>query len=255
MSLQIFAALAAIGIGYAVSKAIRQQRSGKKRVLVVVTSHSDLGSTGKKTGFWLEEFAVPYYVLKDSGFDITVASPKGGVAPIDPKSDDASSETEITKRFRSEPESMKMITTTKKLGEMDEKSFDAIFFPGGHGPMWDLAEDPNSKALIEKFFLHKKPIAAVCHGPAVFKHTASVIKGRSLTGFSNAEEVAVELDKVVPFSLEDVLKQHGGNYKCGPNWAPYVIVDSKSNQSLLITGQNPASSEGVAMELVKALRG
>jgi len=218
----------------------------------VLTSHGQLGSSGQPTGFWLEELASPYYILKDAGFDLVLASPKGGPSPIDPKSEEPSYQTEYTKRFKADPEAMKAVSSTKKLAEIDEGQFVGIFYPGGHGPLYDLANDSQNFWLLEKFSRARKPIAAVCHGPAAFRKTPSIVKGFAVTGFSNAEEAQVGMDKLIPFALEDMLKENGARFTCGPAWTPHVITD---NNGLLITGQNPASAAGVALELVKTLRG
>lgn len=224
-----------------------------KKVLFVLTSHEDLGNTGEKTGFWIEEFAAPYYLLKDKGIDITLASPKGGQPPIDPKSDQADAQTPATIRFKSDAETQKVLAKTQKLSEVTQADYDTIFYPGGHGPLWDLAEDKDSIALIEDFIKNNKTVAAVCHAPAVFKHTKntegkSLVDGKKVTGFTNSEEAAVQLTDVVPFLVEDMLKENGGIYSKKADWESYAVEDG-----LLITGQNPASSELVAEILLKRL--
>lgn len=224
-----------------------------KKVLFVLTSHDDLGDTGLKTGFWIEEFAAPYYLLKDKGFEIVLATPKGGQAPIDPKSNEADFQTPATVRFNDDHTTQDLLSKTKKLDTVNHLDFDAVFYPGGHGPLWDLAEDKNSIALIEDFYRNNKPVAAVCHAPAVFKHTknsddTALVHGKKVTGFSNTEEAAVELTSVVPFLVEDMLKNNGGIYSKKADWHPYAIQDG-----LLITGQNPASSEAVIELLLEEL--
>lgn len=224
------------------------------RILIVITSHDELGNTGKKTGFWLEEFATPYYVLKDSGAAIALASPKGGQPPLDPKSDLPENQTESTKRLRKDIISQAELANTKRLVDVSADDFDAVFYPGGHGPMWDMPDNATSIALIEAFVKADKSVAAVCHAPVAFvnvhgKDGEYLIKGKHVTGFSNAEEEAVGLTTVVPFLLEDRLKEKGGIYSKVADWAPYVQVDGK-----LVTGQNPASSGPVAEELLKLLR-
>jgi putative intracellular protease/amidase len=224
------------------------------KILMVLTSHDQLGDTGKKTGFWLEEFAAPFYVLKDAGAAVTLASPKGGQPPLDPKSDLPENQTEMTRRFRSDLAAQAQLANTKKLAEVSAGDFDAIFYPGGHGPMWDLPDNPASVALLEAFVKADKPIGAVCHAPVALVNVRGrdgeyLVKGKRVTGFSNSEEEAVGLTAVVPFLLEDRLKERGGIYSNGPDWAPYVQVDGK-----VVTGQNPASSEPGAKELLKLLR-
>lgn len=224
-----------------------------KKILMVLTSHDQLGNTGAKTGFWLEEFAAPYYAFKDAGAHITLASPLGGQPPLDPKSDDPASQTEATLRFKADTAAQAVLASTLKLKDMSAADFDAVFYPGGHGPLWDLAEDANSIALIETMLNAGKPVAAVCHAPGVLRHPktpagASVVTGKQVTGFTNTEEEAVGLTKVVPFLVEDMLVQEGGIYSKVADWQPYVITDG-----LLITGQNPASSEPAAQALLKAL--
>ncbi|MCY7280966.1 MAG: type 1 glutamine amidotransferase domain-containing protein [Sphingomonas bacterium] len=223
------------------------------KILMVLTSHDQLGDTGKKTGFWLEEFAAPYYVLKDAGHDITLTSPRGGQPPLDPKSDAPDAQTDATRRFKADGEAQDQLAATEILGEIDPSGFDAVFYPGGHGPMWDLAEDADSKALIETTIAAGKPVALVCHAPAVLKNVttpdgAPLVKGKKVTGFTNGEEQAVGLTKVVPFLLEDMLKAKGGDYSKGADFTSYVVQDG-----LLITGQNPPSSEAAAEALLKAL--
>ncbi|WP_310991627.1 type 1 glutamine amidotransferase domain-containing protein [Aequorivita marina] len=224
-----------------------------KKVLFVLTSHSELGNTGEKTGFWIEEFAAPYYILKDNGIEITIASPKGGQPPIDPRSEAPAAETPASIRFKKDSETQAILTNTVQLKTVDHTDFDAVFYPGGHGPLWDLVEDENSINLIESFYKNNKTIAAVCHAPAVFKNTkatdgSSLVKGKKVTGFSNSEEDAVQLTNVVPFLVEDMLKEKGGEYSKKENWAAYAVEDG-----LLITGQNPASSELVAEKLLERL--
>ena len=223
------------------------------KVLMVLTSHDQLGETGKKTGFWLEEFAAPYYVFKDAGADITLASPKGGQPPIDPKSDDEDAQTDDTRRFKDDPEARKQLATTLKLSDLSADGFDAIFYPGGHGPLWDLAEDPDSKHLIEAFSATDRPIGAVCHAPAVFRHTLGkdgkpLVSSCRVTGFTNTEEEAVGLTEIVPFLVEDMLKANGGNYEKGADWSSFVLRDGR-----LVTGQNPASSAEAAKEMLALL--
>jgi putative intracellular protease/amidase len=224
-----------------------------KKILMVLTSHDQLGTTGVKTGFWLEEFAAPYYVFKDAGADITLASVKGGQPPLDPKSDDEASQTDATRRFKADHSAQALLARTFKLSELPTMVYDAVFYPGGHGPMWDLAEDASSIALIESTLAAGKPVAAVCHAPSVLRHPKSpdgqsVVKGKNVTGFTNTEEDAVGLTKVVPFLVEDMLVKNGGQYTKGPDWQPYVVTDG-----LLITGQNPASSELAAHTLLTVL--
>jgi putative intracellular protease/amidase len=223
------------------------------KVLMILTSHDRLGDTGRPTGFWLEEFAAPYYVLRDAGIEITLASPKGGQPPVDPKSDEPGSETPAMKRFRNDPEAQRALANTVTLSSVSADDYDAVFYPGGHGPLWDLAEDRGSIALIERLAAAGKPVAAVCHGPAVLRDAkgadgAPLVKGKTVTGFSNTEEAAVGLTDVVPFSVEDTLKANGGRYSRGEDWASHAVVDGN-----LITGQNPASSEATARALVEAL--
>ena len=220
---------------------------------MILTSHSKLGGTGKKTGFWLEEFAAPYYVLKEAGHEITLASPKGGQPPLDPKSDAPDSQTDATRRFKVDGAAQQLLATTERLDSIDSTMFDALFYPGGHGPMWDLAEDTDSRALIEETLAAGKPVALVCHAPAALKNVttpdgAPLVRGRKVTGFTNSEEEAVGLTDVVPFLLEEMLKAKGANYSKGPDFTPYVVTDG-----LLITGQNPPSSGPAAEALMKAL--
>ena len=223
-----------------------------KKVLFVLTSHDKLGETGEKTGFWIEEFVAPYYELADKGVEITIASPLGGQPPIDPKSADPSSATEDTKRFDNDSALQEKLKNTVKLAEVNQADYDAVFYPGGHGPLWDLATNNNSKELIASFYTNNKPVAFVCHAPGVLKDVkingAYLVKGKKVTGFTNAEEEAVGLTKVVPFLLEDALQANGAIYSKGENWAPYAVEDG-----LLITGQNPASSKLVAQKLLDQL--
>ncbi len=224
------------------------------KVLMVLTSHSDLGNTGKKTGFWLEEFAAPYYIFKDAGADVVLASPAGGQPPLDPKSDSADFQTELTQRFKADPAAQRELANTLKLDSVRQDDFDTVFYPGGHGPLWDLAESQTSIALIEAFNRAGKPIGFVCHAPGVLRHVKAasgepLVKGRQVTGFTNGEEAAVELTDIVPFLVEDELIALGANYQKGPNWGSFIVEDGT-----LITGQNPGSSEAVAKALVAALR-
>jgi putative intracellular protease/amidase len=225
-----------------------------KKVLFVLTSHEDLGNTGLKTGFWVEEFAAPYYLLQDKGIEITLASPKGGQPPIDPKSNEPDFQTPATVRFNKDKETQETVSKTVKLEAVNQVDYDAVFYPGGHGPLWDLAEDKNSIALIEDFYQNNKPIASVCHAPAIFKHTKNadgtfLVNRKKVTGFTNGEEEAVQLTSVVPFLVEDMLKSNGGVYSKKADWNPYAVEDG-----LLITGQNPASSELVAELLLEKLK-
>lgn len=224
------------------------------KILIVLTSHDRLGDTGKRTGFWLEEFAAPYYTLKDAGAEVTLASPKGGQPPLDPKSDLPENQTAATKRFRADAGAQAQLADTKKLADVSAGDFEAVFYPGGHGPMWDMPDNLTSIALIEAFVKAEKPVGAVCHAPVALvnvreKNGEYLIKGKRVTGFSNAEEEAVGLAAVVPFLLEDRLKERGSIYSSAPNWTPHIEVDGR-----LVTGQNPASSEPAAAALLKLLR-
>jgi len=224
------------------------------KVLFVLTSHSELGNTGKKTGFWIEEFAAPYYVMEDAGVEITIASPKGGQPPIDPKSEAEDAQTAATKRFSEDKDLKETLANTVKLEEVNQADYDAVFYPGGHGPLWDLANDEKSIALIEDFYNNNKPVAFVCHAPGALIKVKNadgepLVKGKTVTGFSNSEEDAVQLTDVVPFLLEDEIKKLGGSYSKGPDWGSYVKKDG-----LLITGQNPGSSEEAAELLLETLR-
>ena len=220
---------------------------------MILTSHDEMGDTGNKTGFWLEEFAAPYYVFKDAGTEITIASPKGGQPPIDPSSDAEGAQTDDTHRFKTDVAAQGHLATTLKLSDVSEAGFDAIFYPGGHGPLWDLAEDTDSKRLIEAFAAADLPIGAVCHAPAIFRDTLAtngkpLVSGRRVTGFTNSEEDAVGLTNIVPFLVEDMLKTNGGVYEKGDDWASFVISDGK-----LVTGQNPASSAAAAQAMLTLL--
>ena len=220
------------------------------KILLVLTSHDQLGNTGHKTGFWLEEFASPYYVFKDAGAQITLASPKGGQPPIDPKSDAPDAQTAATRRFAEDAEAQQLLATSVPLTQVRAEDFDALFYPGGHGPLWDLAEDATSIALIERFIALGKPVGAVCHAPGVLRHVKAadgtpLVRGKRVTGFSNSEEAAVALTDVVPFLVEDMLKAHGGVYGRAADWHSHVEVDG-----LLVTGQNPASSDASAEALL-----
>ena len=224
------------------------------KIALILTSHDQLGDTGHKTGFWLEEFAAPYYVFKDAGAILTLASPQGGQPPLDPASDKPDAQTDATRRFKQDPEAQRALAHTVKLGTIKAADFDAIFYPGGHGPLWDLAEDKDSIALIEKAYAAGKPVAVVCHAPGVLRHVKAtngepLVKGKPVTGFTNTEEAAVQLTEVVPFLVEDMLKEKGGTYSKKADWQPYVVTAGN-----LITGQNPASSEPAAEEVLKQLK-
>lgn len=223
------------------------------KVLIVLTSHDQLGNTGQKTGFWLEEFASPYYVFKDAGVELVLASPAGGQPPLDPKSDEPDFHTDATRRFSADREAQDQLASTKQLADVSTEQFDAVFYPGGHGPLWDLHNDPNSIALIENFIAAGKPVAAVCHAPAVLlkardQNGEPLVSGKRVTGFSNSEEAAVGLTDVVPYLLEDQLVASGGLYQKVEDWSSLAVVDG-----LLITGQNPGSSDAVAEALMKAI--
>jgi putative intracellular protease/amidase len=224
------------------------------KILMVLTSHNVLGNTGKPTGFWLEEFTAPYYAFMDTGVEVTVASVKGGQPPIDPKSDEPGNQTDSMERFKKDAAAQEVLAHTVNLSIVTSAGYDAIFYPGGHGPMWDLVDNKESIALIEAFYNAGKPVAAVCHAPAVLKNVTyqgqPIVKGKRVTGFANSEEEAVHLTKVVPFLVEDELKRLGGIFEKGPDWSVYTIVDGR-----LITGQNPASSGPAARELIKLLQG
>lgn len=222
------------------------------KILMVLTSHDELGDTRRKTGFWAEEFAGPYYVLTDAGAEVTLASPKGGQPPVDPSSTEEAAQTKATKRFDNDKALQEKLSQTHKLEDMDASDFDAVFYPGGHGPLWDLANDLNSIALIEAFNEQMKPMAFVCHAPGVLAnvedHKTPLVRGKNVTGFANTEEEAVGLTEVVPFLVEDKMNQLGANYSKGSDWGVYIIRDGR-----LITGQNPASSEKAARELLNQL--
>ena len=223
-----------------------------KKVLFVLTSHDELGNTGLKTGFWSEELAAPYYALSDKGIEITLASPKGGQPPIDPKSEDPTFKTDTTRRMDKDSVLLDKLKNTIKLEAVKMSDYDAVFYPGGHGPLWDLAESTTSQQLITEFYNANKPVAFVCHAPGVLKDVKVngeyLVKDKNVTGFTNTEEEAVQLTKVVPFLVEDMLVKNGGHYSKIADWNPYAVVDG-----LLITGQNPASSEKVAEELLKLI--
>ena len=221
---------------------------------MVLTSHDRLGNTGRKTGFWLEEFAAPYFVFRDAGVQLTLASPKGGQPPIDPKSDLPENQTPPMARFKQDRDAQRALAETVKLCDVKSEGFDTIFYVGGHGPMWDLVDDPDSIRLIESFYNSGKPIAAVCHSSAVFHRVMDqgkpLVKGKRVTGFTNGEEAAVNLTQVVPFLVEDELKRVGGLYEKAADWAPFAIVDGR-----VVTGQNPASSTIAARALIELLAG
>ncbi|MDU5452988.1 type 1 glutamine amidotransferase domain-containing protein [Pseudescherichia vulneris] len=223
------------------------------KVLIVLTSHDTLGNTGRKTGFWLEELAAPYYAFKDAGAEIVLASPKGGKPPLDPKSNEPDAQTEFTHRFEADADAMAQLANTVRLDSVSQADFDTVFYPGGHGPLWDLAEDKHSIALIESFIAAGKHVAFVCHAPGVLRHVKTpegkpLVEGRKVTGFTNTEEEAVGLTHVVPFLVEDELIAKGGIYSKGEDWSSYVLTDG-----LLITGQNPTSSAATAEQLLKQL--
>lgn len=223
-------------------------------ILMVLTSHDTLGNTGQKTGFWLEEFAAPYYIFKDAGAKITLASPAGGQPPLDPKSDEPSFRTEATERFKGDAEATAQLARTVRLDSVDPTDFDTVFYPGGHGPLWDLAEDKVSISLIEDFLRADKPVALVCHAPGVLRHVKSAdgapfVQGRRVTGFTNSEEAGVGLTDVVPFLVEDELARLGGDFSKTEDWGVHTVTDGQ-----LITGQNPASSAATAEQLLSVLR-
>jgi putative intracellular protease/amidase len=223
------------------------------KILMVLTSHDELGNTGRKTGFWLEELAAPYYTFKNAGAEITLASPKGGQPPLDPKSNEPANQTDDTRRFEADREATAALAATVKLSDVSQEDFDTVFYPGGHGPMWDLAEDATSINLIETFLAVGKPVALVCHAPGVLRHVKTpagrpLVEGKKVTGFANSEEDAVGLSEIVPFLVEDELKALGGIYSRGPDWGSYVLQDG-----LLITGQNPGSSPATARALMDAM--
>ncbi|HAB73096.1 type 1 glutamine amidotransferase domain-containing protein [Pantoea septica] len=223
------------------------------KVLMVLTSHDKLGDTGRKTGFWLEELAAPYYAFKDAGADITLASPQGGNPPLDPKSNEPDFQTELTHRFEADEEAKAQLASTVRLESVSASDFDTVFYPGGHGPLWDLAEDQHSIALIESFIAAEKPVALVCHAPGVLRHVKTaagrpLVEGKKVTGFANSEEEGVGLTNIVPFLVEDELIAKGGIYSKGEDWGSYVVQDG-----LLITGQNPGSSAATAAQLLKTL--
>lgn len=234
-------------IGYA-------QKANSTKILFVVTSHDKLGSTGDKTGLWIEEFATPYYYFIDQGIDVVIASPKGGQPPIDPKSTLPDYQTEATKRYYSDAKTQKVFSKTIKLAKVNHRNYDAVFYPGGHGPLWDLAKSKKSIKLIESFYNNNKPIAFVCHAPAALKNVKSkmgqpLVKGKKVTGFTNGEEAAVGLTDIVPFLVEDMLKEKGAIYKKGDDWSEFVVTDG-----LLISGQNPQSSKLVAEKLLNKIQ-
>src|SRR5215475_4513942 len=224
------------------------------KILMVLTSHDRLGNTGRKTGFWLEELAAPYFVFRDAGVEVTLASPKGGQPPLDPKSNEPDFQTDQTRRFERDADATRALATTVKLSDIDQADYDSVFFPGGHGPLWDLTNDRNALSLIEGMLAAKKPVALVCHAPGILTNVKTpdgqpIAKGRSVTGFTNSEEAAVQLVEVVPYLLEDVLKKQGANFLAAADWGVHVIQDG-----LLITGQNPGSSQAAARTLLDSLR-
>ena len=230
-----------------------EKKEQMKKVLIVLTSHDELGTTGEKTGFWLEEFAAPYYYLRDHGVELTLASPLGGQPPIDPKSELPDFQTPSTVKFKGDSETQDILSKTVKLETVNPDDFDAVFYAGGYGPLWDLSDNKTSIDLIETFYNSNKPIGSVCHAPAIFKNTKdadgkSIVAGKKVTAYSNSEEAAVQFTNIVPFSVEDMLKENGGIYSKGDDWSTYALEDG-----LLVTGQNPMSSELVAELLLKKL--
>ncbi|SDB83266.1 Putative intracellular protease/amidase [Raineyella antarctica] len=224
-------------------------------ILMVLTSHDQLGDTGRKTGFWLEEFAAPYYVFVDAGQQVTLASPAGGQPPLDPKSDDEGAQTEATRRFKEDPAAQQALATTLRLADVDPEAYDAVFYPGGHGVVWDLPVDEDNLRVLRSFTTTDRPLAAVCHAPAIFRDAVDAqgepfVKGRRVTGFTNTEEEGVELTEIVPFLVEDALRANGAEYSKGPDWGAHVIRDGN-----LVTGQNPASSAAAAEQLLDVLAG
>ncbi|TAN04229.1 MAG: type 1 glutamine amidotransferase domain-containing protein [Rhodanobacteraceae bacterium] len=224
------------------------------KILMVMTSHGQLGDTGKPTGLWLEELATPYYVFKDAGAELTLASPAGGQPPVDPGSEQADNQTEATRRFRADPKAMQALEHTHKLADIDPEAYDAVFYPGGHGPLWDLADNEDSRILIDAIYAAGKPVAAVCHGVAALRDARGpfglpLVRGQAVTGFSDSEERAAGLADMVPFLIEDMLKEAGGNYSSAADWQPHVVTSHN-----LITGQNPASSAGAAKAVLEQLR-
>lgn len=223
------------------------------KILFVLTSHDKLGDTGEKTGFWLEEFAAPYYIFRDAGADVTLASPKGGQPPLDPRSDDPNSETDATRRFKDDADAKADLASTVTLDSVSHEDYDAVFYPGGHGPLWDLANNKTSAALIEAFYKANKPVSLVCHAPGALRDVTvdgkPLVEGRKVTGFTNSEEAAVGLTDIVPFLVEDMLKERGGIYEKGEDWGSHVVIDGH-----LTTGQNPASSAGVAKAVMAQLK-
>ena len=223
------------------------------KILMVLTSHDQLGNTGRKTGFWLEELAAPYYAFKEAGAEIVLASPKGGQPPLDPKSNEPVFQTDLTRRFEADADAQAQLTNTVRLDSVSQDDFDTVFYPGGHGPLWDLAEDTNSITLIGSFLTAEKPVALVCHAPGLLRHVKTpsgrpLVEGKKVTGFANSEEAAVGLTDIVPFLVEDELKAKGGIFSKGDDWGSYVITDG-----LLLTGQNPASSAPAATVLLEQL--
>lgn len=242
-----------IGMLVVLSNFVYSQNSKKVKVLFVLTSHDQLGDTGEKTGFWIEEFATPYYYLIDQGVKIVIASPKGGQPPIDPKSTIPAYQTEATKRYYADPAAKLALSKTKKLARVKQASFDTVFYPGGHGPLWDLSNDKNSIQLIESFYNNNKPIAFVCHAPAALQNVKDgrgqpLVRGKKVTGFTNGEEAAVKLTDVVPFLVEDMLKEKGAIYEKGNDWSSFAVEDG-----ILISGQNPQSSHLVAQMLLEKI--
>ena len=224
------------------------------KILMVLTSHDQLGNTGKKTGFWLEELAAPYFAFRDAGAELTLASPKGGQAPLDPKSNEPGFQTDDTRRFEQDPTATHALANTAKLSEIDQADYDSVFFPGGHGPLWDLTNDRHALSLIEDMLSAKKPVALVCHAPGILTNVKApngepIAKGRAVTGFTDSEEAAMQLVDVVPYLLEDLLKDQGAKFSATANWGVHVVQDG-----LLITGQNPASSKQAARTLLDALK-